>query len=187
MAGDGGGHSRSVRATADPPHASSPPTLDELYRAHADFVWRTVLRLGVPEAQAEDAVHEVFLVVRRKLAEFRGDAAPTTWLYAIARGVCANLRRSRARSQRRIQLAPTPHAAPDPEDQASRAHAAALVSRFLDSLPPEQREVFVLSDIEGMGGQAIAAALRIPLGTAYSRLRLARKRLQAFVKEAGHG
>lgn len=177
----GGEHSGYVRASAQL-HDEPSPTLDELYRAHADFVWRAVLRMGIPEPQAEDAVHEVFLVVRRKLPEFRGDAAPTTWLYAITRGVCANLRRAHARAERRIGLAPTPDAAPTPEEAATRANAAELVARFLAELPDEQREVFVLSDIEGMAGPEVATALRIPLGTAYSRLRLARKRLEAFVK-----
>lgn len=185
---DGGrGHSGDVRASAQPSDESFPPTLDDLYRAHADFVWRAVLRMGIPDAQAEDAVHEVFLVVRRKLPEFRGDAAPTTWLYAITRGVCANLRRAHVRAERRLELAPKPTAAPDPEDAAARANAAELVARFLAELPNEQREVFVLSDIEGMAGPDVAAALRIPLGTAYSRLRLARKRLEAFVKGGRDG
>ncbi len=187
MAKRSGEHSGDVRASAQPSDDPSPPTLDDLYRAHADFVWRAVLRLGIPEAQAEDAVHEVFLVVRRKLPEFRGDAAPTTWLYAIARGVCANLRRAHARAERRLQVAPEPAAAPDPEDAATRAKAAELVARFLAQLPDEQREVFVLSDIEGMAGPDVATALQIPLGTAYSRLRLARKRLEAFVKGGTDG
>jgi len=181
------GHSGDVRASAQPPHDRPPPTLDDLYRAHADFVWRTVLRLGMPEAQAEDAVHEVFLVVRRKLPDFRGDAAPTTWLYAIARGVCANLRRAQTRAQQRLRVALHPAPPPDPEDVATRASAARLVARFLETLPDEQREVFVLSDVEGIAGPDVAAALRIPLGTAYSRLRLARKRLEAFVKEEPDG
>jgi RNA polymerase sigma-70 factor (ECF subfamily) len=185
---DGGrGHSGDVRASAQPSDESFPPTLDDLYRAHADFVWRAVLRMGIPDAQAEDAVHEVFLVVRRKLPEFRGDAAPTTWLYASTWGVCANLRRAHVRAERRLELAPKPTAAPDPEDAAARANAAELVARFLAELPNEQREVFVLSDIEGMAGPDVAAALRIPLGTAYSRLRLARKRLEAFVKGGRDG
>ena len=177
-----GEHSEYVRASAPLADERARPTLDELYRAHADFVWRAVLRLGIAESAAEDAVHEVYLVVRRKLPEFRGDAAPTTWLYAIARGVCANLRRKHIRAERRLEQVATPTAAPDPEDAASRAHAAALVERFITELPEEQREVFVLSDIEGMAGPDVAAALKIPLGTAYSRLRLARKRFEGFLQ-----
>lgn len=183
----GSGHREGVRASAQPSHDRSRPTLDALYRAHADFVWRAVLRMGIPDAQAEDAVHEVFLVARRKLPEFRGDAAPTTWLYALTRGVCANLRRAHDRAKRRLQRVPPPAAAPDPEDAATRANAAELVARFLAELPDAQREVFVLSDIEGMVGPDVAEALDIPLGTAYSRLRLARKRLEAFAQRGRDG
>ena len=182
-----GGHQRTVRASAPLRDERAPPTLDELYRAHADFVWRTVLRLGIGESQAEDAVHEVFLVVRRKLPTFRGDAAPTTWLYAIARGVCSNLRRKHARAQRRLEMLAPPAPAPSPEDLASRANAVAQVARFLATLPEHQREVFVLSDIEGMTGRDVATALKVPLGTAYSRLRLARKRFEAFVRGGTDG
>jgi len=187
MGGTSGEHSEDVRASAPLADERVPPTLDELYRAHADFVWRAVLRLGIAESAAEDAVHEVYLVVRRKLPEFRGDAAPTTWLYAIARGVCANLRRKHVRAERRLDLVTPPTPAPDPEDAASRSNAAALVERFVAELPDEQREVFVLSDIEGMAGPDVAAALKIPLGTAYSRLRLARKRLEVFVQGGSDG
>ncbi len=182
-----GEHSETVRASAHHQDERAPPTLDELYRAHADFVWRAVLRLGIAESAAEDAVHEIYLVVRRKLPEFRGDAAPTTWLYAIARGVCANLRRKNARAYRRLEQVEPPAPAPSPEDAATRTNAAEQVARFLCELPDEQREVFVLSDIEGMAGPDVAAALKIPLGTAYSRLRLARKRLEAFVSGGRDG
>jgi RNA polymerase sigma-70 factor (ECF subfamily) len=42
-------------------------------------------------------------------------------------------------------------------------------------MAPEQRNVFVLFEIERMTGQEASEALSIPLGTVYSRLTLARK------------
>ncbi len=176
-----GGHQEDVRVAANARHGL--PSLAALYQEHADFVWRTVLRLGVAEAHAEDAVHEVFLVVRRKLPEFRGDASPRTWLYAIARGVCANLRRTHSRAQRRDELAPTPEPGESPEDALAREGAARIVEEFIACLPAAQREVFVLVEIEEMTGPEVAAATQAPLGSVYSRLRLARKRFDAVVKE----
>lgn len=157
-------------------------TLASIYRAHADFVWRAVLRLGIPEAQAEDAVQEVFIVVRKKLPEFRGDAAVNTWLYAIARGVCANLRRANERARRKLEVVQPPTPEPGPEEVAANRGAAALVDTFLRGLPDGQRVVFEMVDIEGMRGPEVASALEMPLSSVYSRLRLARKRFETFVE-----
>lgn len=162
------------------------PTLASLYRAHAGFVWRVVQRLGVPEAAAEDVVQEVFLVARRRLPDYEGRGAATSWLYGIARGVAANYRRGQARAERRLRVVadPRPVAAPSPEDAVGRADAVAQVERFLAGLDPDQREVFVLVDIEGLSGPEVAEALGINLNVAYSRLRLARRKLRRFLADS---
>lgn len=175
--------SAATSASASPPSAR--PTLAGLYRAHAGFVWRVVRRMGIPEAAAEDVVQEVFLVARRRLPDYEGRGAPTSWLYAIARGVTSNYRRGQARAERRLRVVtgPRPTAVPSPEDEVGRADAAALVQRFLDALPADQREVFVLADLEGLSGPEIARALDLNLNVAYSRLRLAREKFRRFLGE----
>jgi RNA polymerase sigma-70 factor (ECF subfamily) len=197
------GHPRDVPAALGGPSCSSPvakpfgvlstpasaasrPTLAGLYRAHAGFVWRVVRRMGVPEAVAEDVVQEVFLVARRRLADYEGRGAPTSWLYGIARGVTANYRRGQARAERRLRVVtgPRPTAAPSPEDVVGRADAVALVERFLTGLDSDQREVFVLADIEGLSGPEVAEALGLNLNVAYSRLRLARRKLRRFLADS---
>ncbi|WP_266214977.1 RNA polymerase sigma factor [Paraliomyxa miuraensis] len=172
-------------AAASPSASSSRPTLAALYRAHAGFVWRAVRRMGIPDAAAEDVVQEVFLVARRRLPDYEGRGAPTSWLYAIARGVTANYRRGQARAERRLRVVsgPRPAAVPSPEDEVGRADAVALVERFLADLDPDQREVFVLVDIEGQSGPEVAHALELNLNVAYSRLRLARQKFRRFVAE----
>lgn len=157
------------------------PTLAALYRAHASFVWRCLRRLGIPDEAREDVVHDVFMIARRKLPEFDGRAPATTWLYAIARGVAANARRSRSRAEQRNALAPVALAPPDPEQALERARAVACVNAFLHTLPPEQREVFELVDIEGLRGPEVAELLEANLNVVYSRLRLARRRFEAFL------
>lgn len=139
--------------------------------------------MGIPDEAAEDVVQEVFLVVRRRLPDYEGRGAPTSWLYAIARGVTANYRRGRARTERRLRVVtgPRPAAVPSPEDELDRADAAAFVQRFLAELDPDQREVFVLVDIEGLSGPEVAEALGLNLNVAYSRLRLARRKLQRLL------
>ncbi|MEM9460714.1 MAG: RNA polymerase sigma factor [Myxococcota bacterium] len=185
---EGGGHlphvpASAARSTATASGSTASPrlTLAGLYRAHAGFVWRVVRRMGVPEAAAEDVVQEVFLVVRRRLPDYQGRGAPTSWLYAIARGVAANYRRGEARAQRRLRVVSEPAPAASPEEVVGRADAVGQVRRFLATLEPDQREVFVLADIEGLSGPEIARALGINLNVGYSRLRLARRKFQRFL------
>ncbi|HET6584758.1 MAG TPA: sigma-70 family RNA polymerase sigma factor [Nannocystaceae bacterium] len=163
--------------------------LAELYRKHAGFVWRTLRRFGVPDEALEDVVHEVFMVVRRRLPEFDGRAAATTWLFGIARGVAANVRRSRARAEARHRLASVVDPPPSPEQEIERAEAIACVGEFLAGLDPDQREVFELVDIEGLRGPEVAELLATNLNVVYSRLRLARRKFEAFIDgraRAGH-
>lgn len=162
------------------------PSLAGLYRAHADLVWRTLVRFGVPEHDAEDLVHEVFLVARRRLPEFDPRrAAPSSWLYGLSRGVAANWRRAERRAARRLELVERPSAPSDPEVELARGQAAALVDGFLATLEPAQREVFVLCDVEGVRAPEVAALLGVGVNQVYSRLRLARRRFVAHLEARG--
>jgi len=164
------------------PHASSAPTLAQVYQAHSGFVWRTVRRLGVPPQSVEDVMHEVFLVVHRRLPEFDGRASMKTWLFHIARGVTANWRRGRRREAARISLVqPKPGAMPDPEHATERGRAAAFVREFVESLDGDKRLVFELAEVEGLPMPEIAEITGIKLNTAYSRLRAARREFQRAV------
>src|SRR5437868_15375074 len=69
------------------------PELTSLYRTHAALVERWVVRLAGPAVDAEDVVQEVFLIVQRRLSEWRADAKITTWLYRITERVVHRQRR----------------------------------------------------------------------------------------------
>src|SRR5688572_26477068 len=77
--------------------------LRALYAEHADFVRSAVIRLGGPHVDAEDLTHDVFLVALRKLPDFAGRSAITTWLYGITIKVVAGARR-KARLRRFLGL-----------------------------------------------------------------------------------
>lgn len=178
-------HQRSVGPPPSTPARPSHLSLEQLYRKHASFVWRVVRRFGIPDEAAEDVVQEVFIVARRKLPDFEGRSSPSTWLYGLARGICANTRRAAKRAERRrhrMSLLPPVHV-PGPDEVIGREGALELVERFLGSLLPEQRAVFELVDIEGMSGPDTALALGLSLNLVYSRLRLARRRFEKFVAD----
>jgi len=162
-------------------------TFEEVYRRHFQFVWRTLRYLGVRTADLPDVAQEVFLVVHRRLPDFDSRALVTSWLFRICMNASRNERR-RAHV-RREQLNPEAIAsvaeeAPNPTSRLEAHEDAILFEAALDSMALEQRAVFVLFELVGMSGADMAETLEIPLGTAYSRLRLARDAFRrAIVRE----
>jgi len=159
----------------------------EIFREHAQFVWRVLARAGVPDADLKDASQEVFIVVANKLGDLTAETTMTSWLYGISVRIAANHRRKvqRKREELTDRAAETLTAddRESPEARVARAESCARLAEILDRLSPEQRIVFELFELEEMTCQAIADALKIPLGTTYTRLRAARAALQARVRE----
>jgi RNA polymerase sigma-70 factor (ECF subfamily) len=185
------GSMSSLADAAAPVLADAGPVFDDIYMAHVGFVWRVLRTFGVPEAHVEDAVQDVFLVVHRRLHEWQGKAAITTWLFAIARRVASNHRRRARRTEPLVDDASNvavrgapAEAEPgsDPFAEAARAQAAATVLAILDQLDDAKRSVFALVELEQVAVPEVARMLGINLNTAYSRLRLARQAFEAAVK-----
>lgn len=175
--------------TPDRDDAPLPGALDGIYREHVDFVYRIACQLGAPPAAVEDVVHDVFIVVHRRLHEFDGRSM-RSWLYGITRRVVAHELRGGARARRRLAALPPPPPSRDPEDTTGDAQAIALIEAFLRSLDDDQRAVFSLVEIEGCSAVEVAAALGVNVNTIYSRLRLARQRFARLVaaqREVRHG
>jgi RNA polymerase sigma-70 factor (ECF subfamily) len=158
------------------------PVLVEVYRDHMEFVWRTCRYLGVHPADCEDVVHEVFIVVKRRLPAYDRAHSMRSWLAGITRRKVLHYHRGRARTERKIAEAPPP--APDdggPEKAVSRREAAAAVREFLAALDPDKRDVFVLCELEGLSAPEMAPVLGANVNTIYSRLRSARQAFERHV------
>ncbi len=156
------------------------PTFDEVYAAHFTFVWRVLRTFGVAEAALEDAAQDVFVVVHRRLPEFEGRAAITTWLFAIARRVAQAHRRKSGRTTDPLDEEPAGPA--DTFAAFSRAQAAATVMAILDTMDEDKRIVFALVELEQLSVPEVARMLDLNLNTAYSRLRLARHAFELAVR-----
>jgi RNA polymerase sigma-70 factor, ECF subfamily len=152
-------------------HDASDVRLRWAVAQHSRFVWRTLVRFGVRRADAEDATQEVFLVLARRLADV-AVSSERGFLFKTAVGVASTRRRS---DQRRAELIDdsldgTPVAEPGPEQLVSRLHLRRLLQRALDELNDDQREVFVLVELEGLTAPEVSQLLEVPLGTVASRL-----------------
>jgi RNA polymerase sigma-70 factor (ECF subfamily) len=156
------------------------PDFDGLFRAQIQYVGRTLRYLGVDQAHLEDACQEVFVVVHRRLVEYRPDASLRAWIRQICVGVARNRRRSIRRRREDAGGSP-PEAVVPPHQQRDLElrHLRDRLLAILEELPAEQRDVFVLYEIEKLTMPEVAEALSCPLQTAYSRLNAARAKVRA--------
>ncbi len=159
-------------------------TFERVYAQQFDYVWRTLRRLGVRERDLEDKAHDVFVVVYRALDRYDPDRPIKPWLFGISFRVVSDYRRKAGFSRELpVETAgEAPDTGPDAFEHVARAEQRALVSEALEALPDDQRAVFVMVELEGLAVPEIAATLAIPDNTAYSRLRLARRRFTAAVR-----
>lgn len=153
----------------------------ELYDEHVDFVFRTLARLGVPAHAVDDAVQQVFLTLHRRRAEFRFASSVRTWIGGIAIRVAREQRRSVVRHDARLQRAPDAIGPRAPDEQVADAQSLRLLLAMLDTLDDEQRAVFVLTELEELTAPQIAEMTGVSVNTVGSRLRLARKHINAMV------
>ncbi len=150
-----------------------------VHQLHRD-VWLLCRHLGDPDA-ADDLTQDTFLRAHKAWPRFRGDSSPRTWLFAIARRVCADHVR-RAGHERdlvtkfRLERSRTPTECSDPAEQYS-------LWQLVAALPQDRRAAFVLTQILGLSYDETAAACECPVGTVRSRVARARDALIA----AQHG
>lgn len=181
-----------VDAPAEMPLAQSDarvPTraeFDALYRANANFVWRSLRRLGVPPASLDDATQEVFIVVHRRFHELRPGPTHRSWLFAIAQRVASGHRRWVRRKGNLLPLHEDFVAGTSsPLDSAIRTHGSELLLEFLEELDEPRRVAFILAELEQMTGAEAHAASGVNQNTLYARLTSARKALTAFIVRRG--
>lgn len=157
------------------------------YDNHVRFVWRALLRTGVPEHEVPDAVQDVFVVVHRKLPEFEARSKVTTWLFAICIRVASDRRRLAHGRYEILSEHITEYAlggesaGDDPLVLTAKQRARDTLAAILNRMPEEQRIVFALFELDGMTGNEIAELLEVPVGTIRSRLRLARATFEQSV------
>jgi len=159
-------------------------TIQTIYEEHARFVWLNLQRLGVRHADLEDLAHDVFVVAHRRLDSFDRHSRMTTWLFGICMRVAANYRRRRQNSfeiPTGVKGDNRPATGVPVDELLVLREQRVLAESVLGQLPLEQRAVFVMYEIEALPCSEIAAVLGVPVGTVYSRLHVARKRIEKLV------
>jgi RNA polymerase sigma-70 factor (ECF subfamily) len=141
-----------------------------------EFLWRSLRRLGVPQASVEDAAQQVLVVFAQRLDDIHL-GAERAFLFATATRVASDLRKHQTRLRELTDsdaLDAHPSPAPSAEQLIDQGRARDLLDVILAEMPLELRTVFILFELEEMTMAAIAGMLALPPGTVASRLRRAR-------------
>ena len=169
-----------------------------LVKRHHRPVYNFALRQLRSTESAEEVAQEVFLRVVQNASAFKHEARFSTWLYTIARNLCLDqLRRAAHRRHPSLDQplgpAESSHTLGDsvadarPEVSAERALVStqmlAIVSRAVEALPDEQREVFLLREVANLPFKEIAEVTGVAENTVKSRMRYALDRLRAALSE----
>lgn len=168
---------------------------EPLVRRHQAGVQRLVRRyLGRDDEAVDDMAQEVFVKAYYSLGSFHGRSSFTSWLYRITVNQCLDELKRRQRSARRLQeraaefIPDSPSAVVNaPESEGSQPQAPqpdpappfeGALREAIEHLPPPQRSVVILKELEQLSYQEVAAALRTSVGTVKSRLARARATLR---------
>jgi RNA polymerase sigma-70 factor (ECF subfamily) len=147
------------------------------------YVWTSLRRLGVHARDVEDVAQDVFVRVHRRFDDYDPQRPVRPWLFAFAVR-CASDWRKLARH--RVEVADDPDRRPAQglaaDEAMAHAQDRALIVHALEQVDVDRRPVFILFELDGVPMKDIAELLGIPLFTAYSRLRTARREFTAAAR-----
>jgi RNA polymerase sigma-70 factor (ECF subfamily) len=169
---------RSAPAVAASPEVRAALDFRTIFELEIGYVMRTLRRLGVAPADLEDLAHDVFLAVHQRLSSYDPARALRPWLFGFAFRVASHYRRKAGR-ETALEVERVADATDGPDALLEKEARRQLVLAGLAAIELSRRAVFVLHELDGVTCDEIARTLEIPLGTTYSRLRLARQDFSA--------
>ncbi len=161
---------------------------EAIFRRFVAQVHRQVFKLIGNEAETEEVVQEVFLAVHQKIRTFRGDSAFSTWLYRLTMNVGLTRLRKRKRGKEvylddylprfqedgHHQVRPVVNWGDELDLRLEKEELQRLIREALDQLPPVDKAVIVMSDLEGLSNREIGEGLALSIPAVKSRLHRAR-------------
>ncbi len=163
-----------------------PPDFRASFEKNAPFVRRVLHCLGVPYADSDDLLQEIFFAVHRKLHEYDARRPFRSWLYGICVRTVSSYRRSapvRHQAKRAYDVLDDceSHIVGNPEQNVELRRVCGELEALLIRLDDDKRTVFVLFEIEGLSMTEIAHTVGCPVQTAYSRLHAARRAMRVLL------
>ncbi len=186
-------HFPDEKALIEAAQAGDLSAFNDLVLTYQDQAYNVAYRLLNDGESAADAVQESFFKVYRRIEQYRGGSF-RAWLLRIVTNTCYDTLRFRKRhyasrldsdtlppdrDRRLSDLRSSPH------DHAVRRELSSLLTRAIMQLPPGQRTVLVMCDIEGFEYHEVADMTGLALGTVKSRLSRARTKVRGVLVQKG--
>lgn len=155
---------------------------ERLYAVYGARMKSLARNLLGSHSDAEDAVQETFLKVQRAISSFRGQSSFATWTFRILINTCYDARRSRMRKKEVSGEESEEHSIPERRAPGAHPSLRLALERALTRLTRQQREVFLLYEVEGFRHAEIAAMLVISETSSKNTLFQAKKNLRVMLE-----
>jgi len=154
---------------------------EAIYKAMSGFVYNIALRMVNNREDAEEVTQEVFLMVHRKLKDFRMESSLKTWVYRITVNHAINHAKRAAKHKQHLEyndeLIPQAIGAGEASMTLDDAHHKKVIDELLSHINDEQKACIVLRNLEGLSYAQIAEVLKININTVRTRLKRAREKM----------
>ncbi|HZY31274.1 MAG TPA: sigma-70 family RNA polymerase sigma factor [Candidatus Methylomirabilis sp.] len=161
---------------------------EAMFRRHVAKVYRQAFKFIGNEAETEEVVQEVFLAVHQKIKNFRGESAFSTWLFRLTANVALSRLRKRKRTKEVLlddylprfqedghhEVRPVFNWGNELDLRLEKQELQGLIREALDDLPPADKAVIVMSDLEGISNREIGESLGLSIPAVKARLHRAR-------------
>jgi RNA polymerase sigma-70 factor (ECF subfamily) len=168
--------------------AGDESAFEALFQEMGERLFAFILRYLGDHHRAEDVYQAVLVKVACKAATFQAHAKATTWIFQIARNTCLDELRAENRRPKVLSSepelsqglggSPLPGEAPEPAEELIHKELGSRIEQAIQSLPDEQREVFLLKEEGGLTFEEISAVTDCGRETCKSRMRYALERLR---------
>jgi RNA polymerase sigma-70 factor (ECF subfamily) len=160
-----------------------------LVERHRQYAYALAFRIVCDADDARDVVQEAFIRVWRHAERFTGETKFTTWLYTIVTNIALDMVRAESRKRRLFTVAShlseesISAARSESGDPVSNRDLAAWIRRISDELPPRQRMVFVLRDLQDLSIAEVALILQVSESSVKTNLCYARRHIRMKLEQ----
>lgn len=169
--------------------AGDPRAFEQLITPLESMIWRVCWHFTGNRRDASDCGQEAMLKIWRSLKDYRRDSSLESWCYRVAANTCLDFLRKKKRTAA-DSLEAMKETGFDPADEAPGTEETVLrqeehrqLRQAIAALPEEQRDALVLTQLEGLPYEQVAATLGVEPGTVKSRVNRAKQKLKEILSE----